>query len=100
MKEISEAALQTLMLAHPNAKIEVRDGARVVVWHMYDIENDRSWIEERKIIATAETSQGIIPILNVREGAKFNPGGEPKKGPLGQLYRIIGYTPPKKDDAG
>ena len=49
MKEISEAALQTLMLAHPNAKIEVRDGARVVVWHMYDIENDRSWIEERKI---------------------------------------------------
>jgi len=38
--------------------------------------------------------------MNVREGAKFNPGGEPKKGPLGQLYRIIGYTPPKKDDAG
>ena len=100
MKEISEAALLTILKAYPNAKVEDRDGARVVVWHMYDIENDRSWIEERKIIATAETSQGIIPIMNVREGAKFNSGGEPRKGPLGQLYRIIGYTLPKKDDAG
>ena len=100
LKEISEAAAYTLMRAHPNASIEHRDGARIVVVPMYDINMDRSWVEERKIIEAAETFQGIIPIMNVREGAKFNPGGEPRKGPLGQLYRIIGYTPPKKDDAG
>ncbi len=99
MKEISEAALLTILKAYPNAKVEDRDGARVVVWPMYDFETDRSWIEERKIVETAETSQGIVPIMNVREGAKFNPGGEPKKGPLGQLYSIIGYTPPPKKDA-
>lgn len=98
LKEISEAAAYTLMRAHPNASIEHRDGARIVVVPMYDINTDRSWVEERKIIEAAETFQGIVPVLNIRTGAKFSPGGDVKTGPLGQLYRILGYSPPPKED--
>ena len=41
---------------------------------------------------------GTLPVLNVRKGEKFNPEGEARESPLGHLYRIVGWTPPPKDD--
>lgn len=100
MKEITEAALQHILLAHPNATVETRNGDRIVRIPMYDVTNDRSYVEERKVKPDpVETPVGIVPVMNVRKGAKFEAGGEPRVSPLGKLYRIIGYSPPpKKDD--
>lgn len=99
MKEITEAALEHLLLAHPNAQVENRDGAKIVRIPMYDAATDTSYVEERKIkLEPHATPMGILPVFNVRKGATFNPGGEPSKSALGKLYRIIGYSPPKKDD--
>lgn len=98
MKEITETALTHVLAAHPNAKVIERAGSKVVQIPMYDIDNDRAWIEERMVIKDPDvTPMGILPVFNLRKGAKFDPGGEAKEGPLGQLYRIIGYTPPAKD---
>lgn len=99
MKDITEAALSYLLAAHPNAVVEDKDGTRIVRVPMYDIETDRAWIEERRIVkGPAETPMGILPVFNIRKGATFNPGGEPRTGPLGQLYRIIGYSPDPDGD--
>lgn len=100
MKEISAAALDHLLKAHPGATVEDKDGARIVRVPMYDIGSDKAWIEERRVIDSKDTPMGILPVLNLRHGPNFNAGGEPKESPLGHLYRIIGYSPPpKKDDA-
>ena len=98
MKDVTETQLGHIMLAHPNATVETRDGERFVLIPMYDMDTDRAWIEERKIVRDPdETPQGILPVFNVRKGANFDPGGEVKTGAMGQLFRIIGYTPPEKD---
>jgi len=99
VKEITETALTHLLAAHPNAKVEQRGEDRIVSVPMYDIATDSAWTEERKIVADpGETPMGILPVLNVRKGAKFNLEGEPRESPLGHLYRIVGWTPPPKDD--
>ena len=101
MKQITETALEYLMLAHPKAHVEERDGKRIVVIPVYDIETDEHGAIEKEVIADpSQTPVGILPVLDVRHGATFNPGGEVRTSPLGHLYKIIGYTPPKKDDAG
>ncbi len=100
MKEVPESRLEIIFRAHPHARIEERDGYRVVIIPQYDIDNDVSWETTLKLIPDPkETRMGILPVFNVRKGAEFNPGGEPKVSPLGKLYRIIGYSPPPpKDD--
>ncbi len=99
MKEITEAALEHLLLAHPNAKVEQRDGVKIVRIPMYDATTDKSYFEERKIKPEPHTTRmGILPVFNVRKGAKFDEKGEPSVSPLGKFYRIIGYSPPPKDD--
>ena len=98
MKELTESALEHVLLAHPNAKIEQRGEDRVLLIPRYDIDSDRAWIEERKIVKDPdETKMGILPVFNVRTGEKFNPDGDPKTGAHGQLYRILGWSPPEKD---
>lgn len=88
------------MLSHPGAKVETRGNDRVVSIPMYDLDTDSAWVEERKVIKDAdETRMGMLPVFEVRKGAKFNPDGEPKTGAMGQLYRIVGWTPPKKEDS-
>lgn len=99
MKEITETALQYLLAAHPSATIEEKDGQRIVSVAMYDINTDRAWVEQRRIVKDPdETPMGILPVFNVRSGAQFNPKGDPKTGAHGQIYRIVGWTPPKEDD--
>lgn len=100
VKEITETALGYLLMSHPNAEIVETDEGRIVRVAMYDFRTDGAWIEERKIVPDPhKTSQGILPVYNVRTGPKFNPAGDAKVSPLGHLFRIIGYTPPTKDDA-
>jgi hypothetical protein len=100
MKEITETVLTHLLAAIPNAKVEIVDGVKTVKVPIYEIETDRSWVETKRVIPDPETTPvGILPVFNIRKGPKFNPDGEPKVSPLGHLYRIIGYTPPPKDDA-
>lgn len=98
MKEVTETVLEYILAAHPGSKVEMRGENRVVLIPMYDIETDRAWIEERKIIANPEaTPVGVLPVFNVRSGAKFNPAGDVRTGAFGQLYRIIGWSPPSKE---
>lgn len=99
MKDITQTALAHLLAAHPNAEIVEIDGNRIVRVPMYDIETDRAWTEERRIVSDPDqTPMGTLPVLNVRKGEKFNPEGEARESPLGHLYRIVGWTPPPKDD--
>lgn len=99
MKEITQAALEHLLLAHPGAKVEQRGDDVIVLIPRYDLDTDRAWTEERKVIKDPdETRMGILPVFNVRTGPKFNPDGDTKTGAMGQLYRIVGWTPPKEDD--
>lgn len=99
MKDITETAAEHAVLAHPNATIEQRGTDRVLMIPRYDLDTDSAWIEERRIVKDPdETRMGILPVFNVRKGATFDPKGEPKTGAMGQLYRIIGWTPPQKDD--
>lgn len=98
MREITETALLYLALSHPNAWIEETEGTRLLKIPMYDFDTDKAWVEERLIVpGPVETPMGILPIFNVRTGATFTPGGDAKISPLGKLYRIIGYSPPKDD---
>ena len=98
MKEITETALEYLLAAHPGAKVTKRGDDRIVTIPRYDIMTDKSWTEERKIVKDPdETKMGILPVFNVRTGEKFNPDGDPKTGAHGQLYRILGWSPPEKD---
>ncbi len=100
MKQVTETALTHILAAHPNARVEDRSGKRVVSIPMYDVDNDRAWIEEREVIKDPDaTRMGILPVFGVRSGAKFKPGGDAKEGPLGQLYRIVGWTPPSDKDS-
>lgn len=99
MKEVPESRLEVIFLANPNARIEERDGQRVVIIPQYNIDNDVSWETTLKIVPDPkQTRFGILPTFNVRSGAKFNPKGDAHVSPLGKLYRIIGITPPPKDD--
>lgn len=99
MKQITETALTYVLAAHPNAKVEERDGKRIVSIPFYNIDTDEAGFVDKEIIPDPdETRMGILPVMNVRKGAKFNPQGEPREGPYGQLYRIVGWTPPPKDD--
>lgn len=96
MKTIMETALTHLLAAHPHATIEDRDGTRVVVVPMYDMDEDKTWNEERQIVPDPQTLKpGQLPTLRVRTGAKFNPLGDVFKSPLGHLFRIV--DPPKDD---
>jgi len=98
LTEITEAALQHILLAHPKAEVVTRDGVKIVRIPMYDVKTDKSWWHERKVKPDPDaTPMGILPVFNVRKGAKFQAGGEPSRSALGKLYRIIGYTPPPKD---
>lgn len=100
MKTVTESAVGHIMKAHPHAEIEERDGERILRVPMYDMDTDDAWFEERKIVKDPdETPMGILPVFNVRTGAKFNPDGDPKTGAHGQKYRIVGWTPPKKEDS-
>lgn len=100
MKEVTETVLTYILAAHPNSKVEFIDGVKTVSIPMYDIDNDRSWVETRKVIADPlDTPMGKVPEFRIRTGQKFNPKGDAHTSPLGHLYRIIGITPPpKKDD--
>lgn len=100
MKTVTETALQHILAAHPNAIVSIKDGVKTVAIPMYDINTDKAWIELREVVADPDkTPFGILPVFNLRKGARFNLGGEARKSPLGHLYKIIGYTPPPKDDA-
>lgn len=99
LNEVPESRLEVIFLTHPNARIEDRDGYRVVIIPEYDIARDVSWETTLKIVPDPKpTKFGILPTFNVRTGATFNPKGDAHVSPLGKLYRIIGITPPPKDD--
>ena len=75
MKEITEAALEHVLLAHPKAEVIERDGNKVVRIPMYDVENDRSWFEERKIKPDPERKGKFAPgdvLGHTKTGALFN----------------------------
>ncbi len=98
LKQITETALTHLLAAHPNAKVEQRGHKRVVMVPFYDIDTDEAGFLEKEIVPDPdETRMGILPVMNVRKGAAFNPKGEVREGPFGQLYRILGWSPPEKD---
>ena len=100
MKTVTETRLTHVLAAHPNATVQTKDGVKTVSIPLYDIDTDKAWTETLKVIADPEeTPMGILPVFNVRTGPVFNPDGDAKVSPLGHLYRIIGYTPPPKDDA-
>lgn len=99
VKQITETALTYLLAAHPNARFETRDGKKIVIIPTYDIGTDEVGTVEKEVVADpVETPVGIAPVFNVRSGPVFNPGGDVRTSPLGHLYKIIGYTPPKKED--
>lgn len=101
MKQVTEAVLDHILTTHPNARVEHRDGKKIVCIPTYDIDNDvAGWIEKEVIADPEQTRMGILPVFGVRNGPKFNPGGDPHVSPLGKLFRIVGFTPPKKDDEG
>ena len=78
--------------------IVMRGGKTIACIPSYDPTNDLVSITEKEVISQVETPMGILPVFGVRTGPVFNPGGDAKISPLGQLYRIIGYSPPAKDD--
>ena len=95
VKQITEAALEHVLLASPNTRVEHRDGKRIAVIPYYNFDTDEAGFFEKEIVpGPQETPMGILPVFNVRTGAKFNTGGDAKLSPLGNLYRIIGYSPP------
>ena len=101
MKDVTETALEYILLSHPNAKIENKDGERFVHIPCYDINTDAAWVETRRIVkGPDETKHGILPVFNVRSGPVFNPKGDVHETPLGKLFRIVGWTPPPKDKDG
>lgn len=101
VKTITETALTHLLAAHPHAEIVENASGKLVRVHQYNIETDEAWTVEMKVIPDPEASpKGILPVFNVRTGPDFNPGGDARTSPLGHLYRIVGWTPPKKDDDG
>lgn len=77
MKEVTEAALEHIMLAHPKARIEVRDGAKIVVIPMYDVDTDRSWFEERIVKPDPDGK------------AKFQPGDVLRHTKTGSPFSIV-----------
>lgn len=100
MKQVTETVLTHIMAAHPNTQVIERDGKRIAQIPTYDFENDIPGVVEKEVIADPhQTSMGILPVFNIRTGPKFNSDGDPKVSPLGHLYRIIGYSPPPKDNA-
>ena len=98
MKTITHQALEHIMAACPGTKIVKRDGKTIACIPSYDATNDIVSITEKEVISPVETPMGILPVFGVRTGPTFNPAGAAKISPLGQLYRIIGYSPPVKDD--
>ena len=99
MKTITNEALERLKMIHPAVKLEQRSGKTIAVITAYDAINDLVKTFEKEVIPDAvETPMGILPVFGVRTGPTFNPGGDAKISALGQLYRIIGYSPPAKDD--
>ena len=99
MKQVTETALTYILAAHPNTTIVHRDGKKIARIPTYDFDNDVPGVIEKEIIPDHDvTHMGILPVFNVRTGPVFNPDGDAKVSPLGHLYRIIGYTPPPKDE--
>ena len=113
MKQITEAALEHVMLACPNTRIEHRDGKRIAVIPFYNFDTDEAGVLEKEVVPGPQETpmgilpvfnvrtgpMGILPVFNVRTGPKFNPDGDARQSPLGKFYRVIGYSPgPKKDD--
>lgn len=75
MKEITEAALEHILLAHPKATVEVRDGVKIVRIPMYDANDDRSWWEERKVKPDREGTAKFKPgdvLSHTKTGSPFN----------------------------
>lgn len=98
MKQITETALTHILLTHPGAKVEQRDGKKVVCVPFYNVDTDEGGFIEKEVIPDPdETRMGILPVMNVRSGEKFSPQGDPKVGAMGQVYRIVGWTPSAKD---
>ena len=102
MKQITEAALEHVMLACPNTRVEHRDGKRIAVIPFYNFDTDEAGVLEKEVLpGPQETPMGILPVFNVRTGPTFHPGGDVRESPLGKFYQIIGYSPPpKRDDKG
>lgn len=99
MKQITEAALEHVMLACPNTRVEHRDGKRIVVIPFYNFDTDETGVLEKEVVpGPQDTPIGILPVFNVRTGAKLNPDGDVRQSPLGKFYRVIGYSPPVKKD--
>lgn len=98
-KTVTESRLTHILAAHPNAEILEKDGGKVVRLPQYDIHRDEARVVEIKVIPDPDQSpvDGILPVINVRTGAEFNPDGDARVSPLGKLYRIVGWTPPSKD---
>lgn len=98
MKQITETALGYVLAAHPGAKVEQRDGKKIVSIPFYNIDTDEGGFIEKEVVPDPDdTRMGILPVMNVRSGAEFNPKGDVRQGAMGQLYRIVGWTPPDKD---
>ena len=75
MKDITEAALEHILAAHPNAIVTERDGEKIVRIPMYDIHTDRLWFEERRVKPDPK--------------AKFQPGDVLRHTQTGQPFNIV-----------
>lgn len=100
MKQVSETVLTYILAAHPHTHVIERDGKKIARIPTYDADNDIPGVIEKEIIPDATaTPMGILPVFNIRTGPVFNPEGDAKVSPMGHLYRILGVSPGKKDDA-
>lgn len=75
MKEVTEAALEHILMAHPHAVVENREGGKVVRIPMYDVNTDRSWWEERRVKPDPEGTARFKPgdvLHHTKTGSPFS----------------------------
>lgn len=75
VKEVTEDALAHILRAHPNAEVIERDGERIVQIPMYDINTDRSWVEERKVKPSPDGTSKFRPgdvLRHTKTGVPFS----------------------------
>lgn len=100
MRKVTESRLTHILAAYPNAELVERDGRKLVRLPQYDIDRDEASVVEIEVVPDPKESPvgGIHPVINVRSGPIFNPEGDARVSPLGKLYRIVGWSPPKDKD--
>lgn len=75
MNEITEAALEHLLLAHPNAKVVEKDGMKIVRIPQYNVETDESYWIERKVKPEPKSASKFQPgdvLRHTKTGSPFN----------------------------